>query len=408
MKVVEQPVPLPALGTMLPYPQPQPLLGASALDSEAAGRPAPEITVSEVRDRSGFMRLATEWEALTDASKGDPFYRHEFIRIWLDNFAPHTKLRVLLARDGDGSLLAALPLIEERAQMLGMPVRQLVAAANDHSCRFDLIANHIDGEKVGRAFWAHLAADRGWDLLRISDVPEGGNAWHLYNAAMNGGYPVHAQESLNSPYICLPTTSAEMQARLQSKFRANLRRRRRKLEEKGRVTVERITGGIELQGKLEEGYDLERSGWKGQGGTAIAQSTQTWGFYSELARTAAYGGYLSLYFMRLDGEPVAFQYGLTREDHYYLLKPSYSEAHAECSPGQLLMAEVLEDCIARGVKEFDFLGPDMIWKRDWTDQTRKHMYLYVFRDSAYGKTLHRARFDWARLAKELMKGWRKP
>jgi CelD/BcsL family acetyltransferase involved in cellulose biosynthesis len=408
MKVVEQPVPLPALGAMLPHPQPQPILGTFALDMEVIGRPSSELTISEIRDRGSFMRLAPEWEALTNSCKGEPFYRHEFIRIWIDNFAPRAKLRVLLARDGFGSLVAALPLIEERAKMLGMPVQQLSAAANDHSCRFDLIANHTDAEEAGQAFWAHLAADRSWDLLRLTDVPEGGNAWHLYNAAMSVGYPVKAQESLDSPYISLPSTNAEMQTQLQSKFRANLRRRRRKLEEKGHVTVERITGGIELQGKLEEGYDLERSGWKGHGGTAIAQSTPTWGFYSELARTAAYGGYLSLYFMRLDGEPVAFQYGLTREDRYYLLKPAYSEAHAECSPGQLLMAEVLEDCIARGVKEFDFLGPDMVWKRDWTDQARKHMYLYMFRDSTYGKTLHRARFHWATLAKELMKGWRKP
>jgi CelD/BcsL family acetyltransferase involved in cellulose biosynthesis len=173
------------------------------------------------------------------------------------------------------------------------------------------------------------------------------------------------------------------------------------------VTFERVTGGIDLAARLEEGLELERSGWKGAGGTAISQSAETWGFYTEMARTAAYNGYLSLYFLRLDGEPVAFQYGFRYEGRYYLLKPAYSEAHAECSPGQLLMSEVVEACIAQGVREFDFLGPDMDWKREWAHEERRHAWIYIFADTPYGRGLYRARFRWAKLAKELITLWRK-
>ena len=301
--------------------------------------------------------------------------------------------------------MAALPLLEERGRMLGAPVRRLISTSNDHSCRFDLLARDV--EVAGRVFFEHLAADKSWDALCLTDVPDEGNAWHLFRAADRAGYPVQAWESLRSPYISLPATGEEMQARLPSKFRANLRRRRRKLEEKGYVTVERVLSGLELQGKLEEGYALERSGWKGTGGTATSQSVETRGFYSELARTAAYGGYLSLYFMRVDGEPAAFQHGFAYGDKYYLLKPAYSEAYGECSPGQLLMDEVLQDCIRKGIREFDFLGPDMVWKWDWTDDGRRHNWLYIFRDSTYGRTLHDARCKWARLAMRLITRWRK-
>ncbi|HEX9991118.1 MAG TPA: GNAT family N-acetyltransferase [Chloroflexia bacterium] len=370
----------------------------------AAPETSSTIAVTEVNDRATFISLEAEWDALVATTNAGPFYRHDFIRIWIDNFAPRTRLRILVGRDEHGTLVAALPLMQERGSLLGMPTRQLTATANFHSPRFDLLA--LNAGAAGRAFFRHLSTDKSWDVLRIDDVLQGGNAWHLYEAARLAGSPVGTWTSLQSPYIPLPGTYAEFQAQLSSKFRANLRRRRKKLEEMGRVTVECVTGGMELDGKLEEGYALEQSGWKGRGGTAIAQDNATWGFYTELARTASYGDHLALYFLRLDGKPIAFHYGLEYGRRYYLLKPAYDEAYRECSPGQLLMDEVLKDCVARGFEEFDFLGPDMTWKRDWTEHVRPHTWLFIFRDSPYGRLLHKAKFKLSPAAKGLVARWR--
>jgi CelD/BcsL family acetyltransferase involved in cellulose biosynthesis len=146
---------------------------------------------------------------------------------------------------------------------------------------------------------------------------------------------------------------------------------------------------------------LERQGWKGLRGTAIAQETGTWGFYTELARAAAYGKYLSLFFLRLNGEPVAFQFGLTGAGRYFLLKPAYAEAFGQCSPGQLLMQAVLRDSVRRGLNEVDFLGPNMPWKEDWAERFRSHSWLFVFRDSRLGRALCRAKFNWLPHARKL-------
>jgi CelD/BcsL family acetyltransferase involved in cellulose biosynthesis len=312
---------------------------------------------------------------------------------------------VLTLRDGDGRLCAALPLMAERTTLHGVPVRQLSATANPHSCRFDVIAR--EPEAAAAAFLAHLRAERSWDVLRLTDVPEGGAGWALLSGAKAAGLPTGTWESLQSPYVPLPASREAYLGSLQSKFKANCRRRRRKLEEKGEVTVERVEGGLDLERKLEEGFLLEQSGWKGERGTAMAQEASTRGFYTELAREAAYAGRLSLYYLRVAGRAVAFQYGLTHAGRYFLLKPGYDEGLKECSPGQLLMEEVLGDCIARGLREFDFLGPDMVWKRDWTDKVRRHTWLYVFADSAFGRALCAAKFRWLPAAKERLAQWRR-
>ncbi|MDQ3265225.1 MAG: GNAT family N-acetyltransferase [Myxococcota bacterium] len=366
---------------------------------------SPSLEVREINDRASFVALEGEWNALVVRAGNEPFYRHEFIRVWIDNFAPQARLRVLIVRDGEGRLTAVLPLMEERTYLYGVPVRQLVSTANVHSCRFDLVAD--DGEAASAAIFGYLAADKTWDLLRIIDVPEGGKALGLLEQARRAGFPTGTYASIQSPYVPLNANWEEQQGTLQTKFKANVRRRRKKLEEKGQVTFERVESGKDLEARLDEGYALEASGWKGQQGTAIALDKATRGFYSELARTEAYQGNLTLYFMRVDGRAVGFHYGLTYDQRYFLLKPGYDEALRECSPGQLLMEEVLKECVERKLREFDFLGPDMTWKRDWTDRVRMHTWLFVFRNDRLGRALCSAKFKWVPAAREVMASWKK-
>jgi CelD/BcsL family acetyltransferase involved in cellulose biosynthesis len=363
------------------------------------------IRVTEVHDRAQFARLEREWDALVAATGAPVFLRHAFLRIWIDNFAPGRRLRVLVARDGAGELVAALPLMQERLFLCGVPVRALVSTANAHSCRFDALAR--DGAAAGRAFAAHLSADPGWDVLRMTDVPEGGNAWRVYEALRRAGHPVGTWESLQSPYVPLPRAWEQLAAGLRSKLKANLRRRRKKLAERGEVTFERCAGGIALDARLEEGFALEASGWKGARGTAMAQSPRTRGFYTELARWAQGEGLLSLLFLRAGGRAVAFHYALAGGGRCWLLKPAYDEALGECSPGQLLVEEALKDCIGRGLNEFDFLGPRMTWKEDWTDRVRVHTWLFAFRDSPLGRALREAKFRWIPAAREAVARWRR-
>ncbi len=361
------------------------------------------LAVGEVTERAAFGSLEREWDALAKSGPDEAFHRHAFVRIWVDNFAADAKLRVLTARGPDGRLDAVLPLVASRTTFHGVPVRQLAGAANAHSCRFDLLAR--DPQAAGRAFVEHLRAGRDWDLLVLTDVPEGGNGFELANEAARSGLPIGAWESLVSPYARLDGGVEALRERWHAKLKANCRRRRKKLAASGEVSFEWYSGGRDLDARLEEGFAIEQSGWKGRRGTAVAQDLATRGFYAELAREHATRGELALCFLRAGGKAVAFHFALCREGKYLLLKPGYDEAFHEFSPGQLLMEEVLCACASRGLSELDFLGPDMPWKRDWADGARRHSWLYVFRDSLFGRALHAAKFRWGRAAKEVWAKW---
>ncbi len=385
---------------LLPAPLPPP--EAFFQGAEAAGPAAVPFHLAEVRDLAGFDALAPEWDALAARTDDQVFYSHAFLRCWLTHFAPRPALRVLTARDAQGRLVAGLALLEERSRQYGVPVRQLVSPSNPHSGRFDMLAEQP--LLAGAAFAAHLAKDPGWDVLRIGDVPEGGAARALLPAFARAGLPVGIWSSAHSPYVPLPRTLEDWQGPRKRDLKA-LRRRRRRLEERGDVRLERICRAEEVEAALSECFALELRGWKGHNGTAIAQDPRTLGFYSELAHAAARAGQLALYLLRLEGRLIAFQLGLIHGRRYLALKPGYDEAFHELSPGQLLTESLLQDCIARGLTECDLMGDDTPSKRVWTDAARPHGWLYVFRDTLAGHALCAAKFRWAPVARRVVNRW---
>jgi CelD/BcsL family acetyltransferase involved in cellulose biosynthesis len=377
---------------------------AMSMPGTAALEPGSTSAVTIV-DRPAFIRMEKEWNELVETTSDQPFYRHEYLRSWMDHFVPGATLKILTGRDHTGRLVAALPLVADRGFLYGLPVRRLVSPTNVHSYRFDLIA--ADRRSAARMFFRALADDDTWDVIRITDVPEGGNARGLYDAAAEAGFPTGAWESQRSPFVPLPPSYDVLESRLSARFRANLRRRRRRLAERGAISVEHVTGGVDLPARLEDCFALERSGWKGRHGSAAAQSPGTRGFYTRLAHQAAGGDYLSLFFLRVAGKAIAAQYGLSRRGVYSLVMTCYDETYGEYSPGHLLLEDVLKRCVAGGLREFDFLGCDLAWKLDWTSIVRPHHWLFVFRDTRMGRTLQKAKFAWIPAAKDRLKRWRR-
>jgi CelD/BcsL family acetyltransferase involved in cellulose biosynthesis len=362
------------------------------------------LTVSLIDNPHALARISSEWNALAERTCDEPFFRHEFVQTWFENFSPRAPLRVLAAHDSSGRLAAVLPMFEQRGRVSGVPVKIWAAPNNTHSARFDLIAENRDA--AARAFLLYLRKAKGWDLLRLSEVPPDGRCWQLYDAARRSGCPVGVYESQRSTYIKLPPSFEELQRSMTGKFRGNLRRRRTHLEQKGSVRFEHITGGADLEKKLEECFVIEQSGWKGTRGDAAKGDPAIHGFFSGLAQRTARNGSLSLYRLLLDERPIAFHLGLVRDGVYSLLMTSFDESLRDSSPGHLITEDVLKDCIESGYREFDFLGCDLDWKRAWSETSKQHTWLFIYADTFKGHLLHSLKFRVTPAAKRILSRWR--
>lgn len=370
------------------------------LDAPPAA-PRTRTRVDEVRGRAGFDALRDAWDALVARGPADvPFATHAWLSAWLDAFAPGVAPLTLVARDAGGAPLGMATFLEER----GRGVTRLVAPANDHSCRVEWALGRDAGSAVA-ALWGHLRDRVAWDVLLLRDVPrDGPTSTLLEPLARADGHPTGRWESLRTPFI--PLGAAPAEERTSTKFRANLRRRARRLAELGAVALLRADGPGEVDAALPDFLALEAAGWKGEGGSAIALDEALIRFYARIARDAAARGALALRALTLDGRPVAVHLGIVHRGVYYLPKTAYDESLGQVSPGQLLQREVLAECEARGLGAFDFLGPDMPWKRDWAPEHAPHDWLYVYRPSLAGWARHALKHRVRPAVKEVL-SWRR-
>ena len=334
--------------------------------------------------------IGDEWRALCSGGPcNQPFFRPEWIYACVKAFAPAGTLLLITIRE-KGRLRAILPLLEEKKRLLGIPVTKLRSAAHpDYSCRFEIILDAgNDGDGVIAAVWKCLRALGEWDVVELSNVPAGGAVEGLLALAREDRYQVWQQEFARSPYFVLtpPGPNSDFTRFVRSpKLRRTLRSRWRKLQEVGTVILHRIEhADAEV---LQRFYTLERSGWKGQRGTAIACIPKVKLFYDLVAADATRFGYFSLYFLEVSGKAIAAHFALTLAGGYFPLKVAYDESYGPYSPGHLLHGLVLQDTAQRGLVEYDCLGDSEEWKMEWLAEVRDHTVCYIHRNRPLGNLL---------------------
>ena len=352
---------------------------------------------------------AEAWRALCEASADDiPFYRPEWIASYLKAFEPPQATVVLATAIRGGRMCAMLPLVDKRTRFCGLPVRMLQGAGNAHSCRFDLVLEAGPrGEQAIPEIWEVLKKQPGWDLIEFPLIPAAGAAEQLIRLARKEGYLTGLYESDRSAFITLTPQDTGEEIPHDSHFRQNLRRRMRKARAASEVRLKRITEPEASH--LTRFYALERSGWKGQRHTGIADSEATRRFYDEVSRAAAKHGYFSLYLLEFGDKLAAGHLGLSYRGKYYCPKVAYDETLSRLGPGHLMILSILDDILPRGFSEFDFVGPWMEWKAEWARGGRQHYYGYIFRPGMLGRTLHWLQFQARPAAGSLMRrmdAWR--
>ena len=325
--------------------------------------------VIELQD--AIAPLAPEWEQLVDRTGTSPFSRAGWFEAWWGAFGRGRLEIATLRRDGE--LAAVLPLMRR------FGVRR--ALANWHTPEFEVPA--LDPAARAALFKGLLERTRTPLLLTLLTAgrPEP-DAFRA--AARASGVPTLAHTVERSPYVPIGGEWEAYLSTLPRRRRSELRRRRRRLEERGAVALEITDGDGRLAAVLDEGFEVESSGWKARSGTAIVSKPQTRDFYTRVARWAAERGTLRLAFLRLDERPVAFHFTIEEDGAAYQLKGGYDPEFREFGPGNLLVSEMLAWAFRRRLRAYEFLGEEEGFKLDWGSGLRERLALQAFPRSPAG------------------------
>ena len=310
---------------------------------------------------------ATAWEELAERLGAAPFLRPGWFEAWAEGFDEPVEL---LAVKTDGRLSGALPYVRTAAGVR--------SATNPHTPAPGLLAEDEDTARdlAGRLFTLGGHVSLGY-LDAASETI-------LRDAARNAGRLVVTRPLAYRLFLELEGPWESLEGSLPSRLVRDVRRRRRKLEELGQVTLEVADGTERLEELLAEGFRLEASGWKAAEGTAIVSSAETQRFYEAVARWSAERGWLRLFFLRVDGRPIAFQLALEHGRTHYFLKGGYDPDDSAYSPGKLLLHATLAHAVEQGLDRYELMGDVEAWKLEWTKTMEERVSLDAYPRTARG------------------------
>ena len=315
--------------------------------------------------------IEAEWDALVDRTHLSPFVRPGWIEAWWSAWGTG-RLELLTLRRA-GQLCGIVPLSRGR--------HSLHSTTNEHTPDFGLIAEDSDAARG----LATALLGRRERLINLSHLDgENGDGETLRAASTETGRLLLVTTLARAPFVPLDDTLEHYERRLARKALHNLRRQRRRLEEKGTVTLDIVQGDDRLAEALDEGFGIESSGWKAKRGTAIVSDPRARAFYTAVARWAVARGTLRLCFLRLDGHPLAFQYGLEEAGAYYFIKGGFDPAYAEFSPGQVLMHAMIEHYTRAGLTRIELLGTEERWKSVWARASHERVLVHALPASLLG------------------------
>lgn len=324
---------------------------------------------------AGLGAWAARWDALNQRRFGaHPMLTASFVDGLLRHFpAPPVYLCVGEDEAGDQAMCLLRP------QRIGVWSSYLPSQAQISP---SLLGGRLDLAGLLRALPSSALQ---LDLLALDPLVQG-DALHA-----GGESPQRSRQALTMA-VELGDDEAYWAAR-SKKLRDNLRRQERGLEAAG--LQERLVEHAEpaaVLAAVERYAQLESSGWKGQGGTALEPGNRQHRFYAELLADAATRGEARVFELWFDEQLVASRLMLAGPTMVIALKTCYEQAFKHHAPGRLLLRRVLARGHSlwpgRGLEFYTNASADQL---AWATRQREILNMTVYRGAL-----------WARLA-----GWRR-
>jgi len=363
-------------------------------------RPEPPLGVRPaqtrvIRDVAALDALAEAWDALA-APAVSPMQQYAWARACAATFTRRRDLHVVAVNESLG--LAVAPLVQRRDRLAR--VEFLGALELDEPS--DVIAS----DEASLALLAE-ALVRSRHPLLLKRIPAESPLVPALLRAYGGRGLVIRRRLSGFPWIPLDAGWARPEERLNPGRQSDLRRARRIAEGIGTLRIEVFTptpAGLETL--LREAFEVEAAGWKGREGSALACDPIRQAFFRRYAADACRRGILRLGFLRIGGRAAAMQLGVEWGGRFWLLKIGFDETFARCSPGTLLMLEMVRHAALRGLHAYELLGVSEPWTRMWTELEHPCVSLRAYPASRSGVAAlaaDLATIGWRRLARPTLR-----
>ena len=330
------------------------------------------LKVYEVNNFDEFLELKDVWNRVLAKSRDNNiFLTWEYLFTFWKHFGKNAKLRILCVKDRD-EIIAIAPFRQSHFNFvspLGYDVieplgyRGLMPEGGDYT---GLLLGEKETECLN-LFLKYLEEHSDWDFIYMYDVPETSAIPDLLRRTTNSNLKFEITKGVICPYMTLPQSMNIFLEGLDGKFRKNLRRCMRHLmRDYGKVELKKYDQFGSVKDAMETFFKLHQKRWASKQMPGVFSAQAIRNFYLDVAKKFAENGWLALYFLTVNDEPIAAHYCFEYEEKIYFALSGFDPSYARYSIGNLLTLKIIEKCIEKGLKEFDFMKGDEPYKSKWT------------------------------------------
>jgi CelD/BcsL family acetyltransferase involved in cellulose biosynthesis len=318
----------------------------------------------------GNLRSSIWEQIFSDSEDATIFHHPSMILNWYKSFSILRQNEPVVVRGWSDAREAICAFEHTRTGWRDLRARVLTPIGGPFNVDFQdpLVSGSVWILQERQAFWRQLS-----DFLRLS-LPECDriNLYRLRQGYVDG--VDGSEESDVSPYLDLEGMHSldDVLSRCRRSHRGDVCRQIRRLNKKGNVSI-RVFGCDEVGPALLElrrffrAYDHQ---WAPHGDhmfqTALGRS-----FLAGLLRDLLPTGFLHFSVLMCHERPIHWHMGFLFRNRLYFYKLTYDRQWANYSPGKVHIALLIDECIRKGVRYFDFLYGGESYKFSWAPTVNK-------------------------------------
>ncbi len=323
-----------------------------------------------VLTEAGLRAIAGEWDALwRSLPDATPFQSPAWLLPWWAQFGTaRPVIGVLRHADRLVGLLPAY-VLEEGGSAKLLPIGAGISDTLDA-----LIAPDAPPDAAGLLL-SSVVTMAGVAVCDLIDLPPSSP---LRSAPAPAGWRASLQQTARCPVLGLPASIQDLRQAIPPGTHRKLRMNRHRAKRAGGLRVQ-LANAATLPDTLDALFAMHSARWtvRGEPGGVLADS-RVRAVIEHAAPALLEAGALRLAALSINDEVAACCYALAAgPDRLLLYMSGFSNEHAFCSPGSLLLGALAEAAIEEGRSELHFLRGDEAYKYAWgaTDRTNATRHL---------------------------------
>lgn len=330
-----------------------------------------------------FYKLKNDWNRLYNLNEGIPlFLSYDVFKIYyeiiLKNFK-NIRIRLYTIKNKNNKIIAIFPFTLQIKKYFFLSLKVL-SVKDEYLIGFYnfLIDQKENTEIIINIFIKYLKENKKeFDIFKIYLIPEDEKLYNVFTSIAKKYNKIDKTKTKKLVIDCQRGFNHYIND-LEGKNVREIKRKCRRLDEQGFITLKEIKKQQEIEKELEHFYDIEDSGWKGAEKTSLKRSYYG-EFYQKLAFQLAKEDKFRLYFLKLNDEYIAGIYAIIDRGNVFFIKIGYLNTFTSFSPSNVLFYRVLEKLFSdEKIWKIDFYGEYSKYQKVFGKQTKNKYIITIF------------------------------